>query len=161
MRTVFCMKFIWDWFLWNHFISDHQFQSSNFGFGVHYKPYYAQLTCLLWWIIVPIPQMLPIQSPNILNYPLSAAERFFSRQLNLRRPPQPPTVSETGNDVLQLASKGRYSSFRLWMHVSVTDKTMWSLVNTCRTWVRLWKKTARHVNWTGRMPWIVTDGGSR
>ena len=26
---------------------------------------------------------------------------------------------------------------------------------------RLWKKTYRHVNWTGRMPWIIIDGGSR
>jgi len=26
---------------------------------------------------------------------------------------------------------------------------------------RLWKKTVRHVNWTGRMPWIVMYGGSR
>jgi len=26
---------------------------------------------------------------------------------------------------------------------------------------RLWKKTARHVNWTGRMLWIVIVGGSR
>jgi len=26
---------------------------------------------------------------------------------------------------------------------------------------RLWKKTARHVNRTGRISWIVKDGGSR
>jgi len=26
---------------------------------------------------------------------------------------------------------------------------------------RLWKKTVRHVNGTGKMPWIVIDGGSR
>jgi len=26
---------------------------------------------------------------------------------------------------------------------------------------RLLKKTVRHVNWTGRMPWIVMDGWSR
>jgi len=25
---------------------------------------------------------------------------------------------------------------------------------------RLWKKTDRHVNWTGRMPWIMVDGAS-
>jgi len=26
---------------------------------------------------------------------------------------------------------------------------------------RLWKKTVRHVDWTGRMPWIVVHGWSR
>jgi len=26
---------------------------------------------------------------------------------------------------------------------------------------RLWKKTVRHLNWSGKMPWIVIDGGSR
>jgi len=26
---------------------------------------------------------------------------------------------------------------------------------------RLWKRTARHVNWRGRMPWIIVDGWSR
>ena len=26
---------------------------------------------------------------------------------------------------------------------------------------RLWKKTVKHVDWIGRMPWIVVDGGSR
>jgi len=25
----------------------------------------------------------------------------------------------------------------------------------------MWKNTVRHVNCTGRMPWIVIDGGSR
>ena len=26
---------------------------------------------------------------------------------------------------------------------------------------RLWKMTLRHINWTGRLSWIVIDGGSR
>jgi len=26
---------------------------------------------------------------------------------------------------------------------------------------RLWKKTVRHINWTGSMLWIVVDGGNR
>jgi len=26
---------------------------------------------------------------------------------------------------------------------------------------RLWKKTVRHVDWIGRMPWTVLDGWSR
>jgi len=26
---------------------------------------------------------------------------------------------------------------------------------------RLWRKTVKHVNWIGRMPWMVIDGGSR
>jgi len=26
---------------------------------------------------------------------------------------------------------------------------------------RLWKKTVRHTNWTGKRPWIVIDGESR
>jgi len=26
---------------------------------------------------------------------------------------------------------------------------------------RLWKKTVEHVDWIGRMPWIVVDGESR
>jgi len=29
-----------------------------------------------------------------------------------------------------------------------------------KTW-RLWKKTVRHKDWTGRMPWIEVDGWSR
>ena len=28
------------------------------------------------------------------------------------------------------------------------------------TWQRLWKRTAKHVNWTRRMLWIVVDEGS-
>jgi len=29
-----------------------------------------------------------------------------------------------------------------------------------RKWRRLWKKTVEHVDWIGRMPWIVLDGES-
>jgi len=34
-------------------------------------------------------------------------------------------------------------------------------VNQRKLGERLWKKTVRHINWTGRMPWIIIDGGSR
>jgi len=30
-----------------------------------------------------------------------------------------------------------------------------------KTWRKIVEKTVRHVNCTGRMPWIVIDGGSR
>jgi len=56
-------------------------------------------------------------------------------------PTQPPTLSGTGNeyqpkcgDALRLGSKGRYGSFHLWINVWVAGKTVWSVVNTCRTW---------------------------
>jgi len=30
-----------------------------------------------------------------------------------------------------------------------------------KTWRDIVEKTVRHVNWTGRMPWIVIEGRSR
>jgi len=30
-----------------------------------------------------------------------------------------------------------------------------------KTWTEICKKTVRHVNCTGRMSWIIVDGGSR
>jgi len=51
-------------------------------------------------------------------------------------------------DALRLESKGRYCSFRLWIKVWITGKTMWSLVNACDTsaprdhWMLLTKRCA-------------------
>jgi len=30
-----------------------------------------------------------------------------------------------------------------------------------RTWREVVQKDCRHINWTGRMLWIIVDGGSR
>jgi len=64
------------------------------------------------------------------------------------RPTQPPTPSSTENEyrpkcavTLQLGSKDRYGSFHLWINVWEAGKTVWSLVNTCHTWV-LWRRVS-------------------
>ena len=61
------------------------------------------------------------------------------------RPTQLPTLSGmenkyywlTGDDTLQLGSKGRYCLYHLQVNVQVTDKTLCSLVKTCHTWAQL------------------------
>jgi len=45
------------------------------------------------------------------------------------------STDPTRGDALWLRSKGRHGSFHLWMNVWVAGKTVWSLVNTCHTWV--------------------------
>jgi len=63
--------------------------------------------------------------------------RHFTEQ---PRPTQPPILSGTGNeyrpqcgDAVWLGSKGRYSSFQMWINVWVAGNTPWILVNTCHT----------------------------
>ena len=58
------------------------------------------------------------------------------------RPTQPSTLSGAENeyrpkcgDTLHLGSKDRYGSFHLWINMWVAGKIVWSLVNTCHTWV--------------------------
>jgi len=101
---------------------------------------FITLTLVAAWrsgnIIGCISEVTLCRAGLVLGWWPSSSDKPPQYFIKLPRPPQPSTVSGTGNeyqpkcsDTLQLGCKGRHDSLHLWMNVCVAGKTVWSLIN--------------------------------